>query len=254
MAINFENRYSDVSGPDELHLSDYLRTIVRGWRTIVMVTLIALALGCAYAFLAPPTYRADVLFHVEDKTANANANGKDSLPPLTGMFDTKPSTAAEIELLKSRLVTEETVKNLHLDISAAPRTLPFIGGMIAGLVNGQWGFKLPSFINLSDYAWGDESIAVSRFDTSKDFYDTTFTLIAGDGGSYVLRDKNGIAILSGHVGETVETDTADGPIALHVDKLVGAPGSRFELRRASTLGTVDRLQKALVVAETTLQS
>ncbi|MFL6637421.1 MAG: Wzz/FepE/Etk N-terminal domain-containing protein, partial [Paraburkholderia graminis] len=121
MAINFENRYTDVSAADELHLSDYLRTIVRGWRTIATVTLIALALGCAYAFLAPPTYRADVLFHVEDKTANANANGKDSLPPLTGMFDTKPSTAAEIELLKSRLVTEETVKKLHLDITATPR-------------------------------------------------------------------------------------------------------------------------------------
>ncbi|HEX7907948.1 MAG TPA: polysaccharide biosynthesis tyrosine autokinase [Paraburkholderia sp.] len=255
MAINFENRYIDVSGPDELHLSDYLRTIVRGWRTIVMVTLIALALGCAYAFLAPPTYRADVLFHVEDKTANANnANGKEALPPLTGMFDTKPSTAAEIELLKSRLVTEETVKKLHLDITATPRYLPIIGGMIAGLVNGQWGFKLPQFINLSGYAWGNESIAVSRFDTSKEMYDTAFTLIAGNDGAYVLRDKNGIAIMSGKVGETVQTDTADGPIALHVDKLTGAPGSRFELQRASTLSTVDRLQKAMVVQETTLQS
>jgi tyrosine-protein kinase Etk/Wzc len=235
-------------------LSDYLRTIVRGWRTIVMVTLIALALGCAYAFLAPPTYRADVLFHVEDKTANANANGKDSLPPLTGMFDTKPSTAAEIELLKSRLVTEETVKKLHLDITATPRYFPLIGGMIAGLVNGQWGFKLPQFINLSGYAWGDESISVSQFDTSKEMYDATFTLISGNDGSYVLRDKNGIAILSGKVGETVETDTADGPITLRVDKLVGVAGSRFELQRASTLSTVDRLQKALVVQETTLQS
>ncbi|MFM0494338.1 polysaccharide biosynthesis tyrosine autokinase [Paraburkholderia caledonica] len=254
MAINFENRYTDVSRPDELHLSDYLRTIVRGWRTIAMVTLIALALGCAYAFLAPPTYRADVLFHVEDKTANANANGKDSLPPLTGMFDTKPSTAAEIELLKSRLVTEETVKKLHLDITATPRYMPVIGSLIAGLVNGQWGFKLPQFINLSGYAWGNESISVSRFDTSKEMYDTTFTLIAGNDRSYVLRDKNGIAILSGHVGETVETDTADGPIALRVDSLTGAPGSQFELSRASTLSTVDRLQKALVVQETTLQS
>jgi tyrosine-protein kinase Etk/Wzc len=254
MAIHFENRYTDVSGPDELHLSDYLRTMVRGWRIILVVTLIALALGCAYAFLAPPTYRADVLFHVEDKTGNANANGKDSLPPLTGMFDTKPSTAAEIELLKSRLVTEETVRNLHLDITASPRYLPFIGGMIAGLVNGRWGFRLPSFINLSGFAWGGESIAVSRFDTSKEMYDTTFTLIAGTDGTYVLRDPNGIAILSGRVGETVETDTADGPIALHVDKLVGAPGSRFELSRASTLSTVDRLQKALLVQETTLQS
>ncbi|ANB71444.1 protein tyrosine kinase [Paraburkholderia phytofirmans OLGA172] len=257
MAINFEHRYTgytDVSGPDELHLSDYLRTIVRGWRTVLTVTLIALALGCAYAFLASPTYRADVLFHVEDKAANANANGKDSLPQLTSMFDTRPSTAAEIELLKSRLVTEDTVKKLHLDITATPRYFPVIGRMIAGLVNGQWGFRLPSFINLSGFAWGDQSIAMSRFDTSKEMYDTTFTLIAGGGGTYVLRDRNGIAILSGRVGETVETDTADGPIALHVDKLVGAPGSRFELSRASTLSTVNHLQNALVVEETTQQS
>lgn len=52
----------------------------------------------------------------------------------------------------------------------------------------------------------------------------------------------------------METDTADGPITLRVDKLVGVAGSRFELQRASTLSTVDRLQKALVVQETTLQS
>jgi tyrosine-protein kinase Etk/Wzc len=113
---------------------------------------------------------------------------------------------------------------------------------------------LPQFINLSGYAWGDESISVSQFDTSKEMYDTTFTLVSGADGSYVLRDKNGIAILSGKVGETVETDTADGPITLRVDKLVGPAGSRFELQRASTLSTVDRLQKALVVQETTLQS
>ncbi|RKT26189.1 tyrosine-protein kinase Etk/Wzc [Paraburkholderia sp. RAU2J] len=254
MAINFENRYTDVSGSDELRLSDYLRTIVRGWRTIFTVTLIALAAGCAYAFLAPPTYRADVLFHVEDRSANASANGGSSLPPLPGMFDARPSTAAQIELLKSRLVTEEAVRSLHLDITATPRYLPVIGRMIAGLVNGQWGFRLPSFINLSGFAWGGESIAVSRFDTSKELYDTTFTLIAGADGTYMLRDRNGIAILSGRVGETLETDTADGPIALHVDKLVGAPGSRFELSRASTLSTVNRLQKAVVVQEATQQS
>ncbi|MFM0716904.1 polysaccharide biosynthesis tyrosine autokinase [Paraburkholderia strydomiana] len=254
MAINFENRYTDVSGSDELRLSDYLRTILRGWRTILTVTLIALALGCAYAFLAPPTYRADVLFHVEDRSANANANGRSSSPPLPGMFDGRPSTAAQIELLKSRQVTEEAVRSLHLDITATPRYLPVIGRMIAGLVNGQWGFRLPSFINLSGFAWGGESIAVSRFDTSKEMYDTTFTLIAGADGTYMLRDRNGIAILSGRVGETIETDTADGPIALHVDKLVGAPGSRFELSRASTLSTVNRLQKAVVVQEATQQS
>jgi tyrosine-protein kinase Etk/Wzc len=171
------------------------------------------------------------------------------------MFDIRPSTAAaEIELLKSRLVTEDTVRKLHLDITAQPRYFPVVGRLIAGLVNGKWGWRLPSSLNLSGFAWGNESIAVSRFDTSKELYDAPFTLIAGADGAYVLRDRNGSAILSGRVGETVKTDTADGPIALRVDKLVGAPGARFELSRASTLTTVNRLQKALVVEETAAQS
>ncbi|NML30807.1 polysaccharide biosynthesis tyrosine autokinase [Paraburkholderia antibiotica] len=262
MAINFDNRYdgradgryADVSGPGTLHLSDCLRTLVRGRRTILTVTLIALALGSAYAFLAPPTYRADVLFHVEDRSANANGAASGAAPSFAGGSDTKPSTAAQIELLKSRLVSEEAVRALHLDITATPRYLPVIGGMIAGLVNGKWGFRLPSFVNLSGFAWGNESIAVSRFDTTKQMYDATFTLVAGSDNTFILRDPNGSAILSGRVGETVQTDTADGPITLHVDSMVGAPGSRFKLARASTLGTVDRLQNTVVVQETAPQS
>ncbi|WP_233847545.1 polysaccharide biosynthesis tyrosine autokinase [Paraburkholderia sp. HD33-4] len=253
MAINYENRYAGVYEPGQLHLSDYVRTIVRGWRTVLTVTLIALALGCAYAFLAPPVYRADVLFHVEDRTSNAanvNSNGRDAASPLPGGYDSKPSTSAQIELLKSRLVTEEAVRALHLDITAKPRYLPVLGKKIAGLVNGRWWFRLPSFINLSGFAWGNESIAVSRFDTTKDLYGETFTLVAGADNTFMLRDPHGSAILSGRVGETVQTDTAVGPITLHVDSLVGAPGSRFELTRASTLGTVNHLAKTMVVQET----
>ena len=253
MAINYESRYAGMYDPGKLHLSDYVRTIVRGRRTILVVTLIALLLGCAYAFLAPPVYRVDVLFHVQDPSANAAANlngNRDAGSPLPGSYDSKPSTAAQIELLKSRLVTEETVRALHLDITAKPRYLPVLGTKIAGLVNGRWGFRLPSFINLSGFAWGNESIAVSRFDTSKDWYGETFTLVAGADDTYMLRDPHGSAILSGRVGETVQTDTAVGPITLHVDRLVGAPGSRFELTRASTLGTVEHLAKAMVVQET----
>ncbi|MCC8391832.1 polysaccharide biosynthesis tyrosine autokinase [Paraburkholderia sp. MMS20-SJTR3] len=261
MAINYddrydgryETRYADAAGPGRLQLSDYLRTIVRGRRTIVTVTLLALVLGGAYAFLAPPTYRADVLFHVEDKAAGANGAASGA-PPSPGGSDTKSSTAAQIELLKSRLVVEEAVRALHLDITATPRRVPVVGPMLAGLVNGRWGFRLPSFVDLSGFAWGDESIAVSRFDTTKQMYDANFTLVAGADHSFVLRDPGGNAILSGRVGETVQTDTADGPITLHVDQLSGAPGTRFRLARASTLGTVDRLQKTVVVEETAPQS
>ncbi|WP_233828407.1 polysaccharide biosynthesis tyrosine autokinase [Paraburkholderia sp. ZP32-5] len=249
----FDNGYVDVSRAGGLRVADYLRAIVRGRRTIIAITLIALALGGAYAFLAPPVYRADVLFHVEDKTANASRAVGGALPAADGS-DSKPSTAAQIELLKSRLVVEEAVRTLHLDITATPRYLPVIGARLASLANGHWGFRLPSFLKVRGFAWGDESIAVSRFDTAKQLYDAKFTLVAGANNTFMLRDPNGNAILSGRVGETVQTDTADGPIALHVDRLVGAPGSRFTLARASTLGTVDHLQNTVVVEETAPQS
>jgi len=250
----FDNGYVDVpAGSGGLRLADYLRALVRARRTIAALTLSALALGGAYAFLAPPVYRADVLFHVEDKTANAAGAGGSGLASAAGS-DTKPSTAAQIELLKSRLVVEEAVRTLHLDITATPRYLPVIGARLAAFANAHAGFRLPSFVKVRGYAWGDESIAVSRFDTAKQMYDAKFTLVAGADNTFMLRDPNGNAILSGRVGETVQTDTADGPIALHVDRLSGAPGSRFTLARASTLGTVDRLQNTLVVRETAPQS
>src|SRR5260370_22284367 len=107
MAMNSENRYTDVSAGEEVHLSDYLQAIVANWRTIAVITLAALVLGTAYAFLSQPVYRADVMIQVEDK-ANNNNNGKDTLQPLSGMFDTKPTTSAEIQLLRTPLLTPDT--------------------------------------------------------------------------------------------------------------------------------------------------
>jgi tyrosine-protein kinase Etk/Wzc len=258
MAINFDNRYTDVSTGDELRLADYLQAILTSWRTVLFITLAVLVLGTAYAFLATPVYRADVMIQVEeaqpDNPNQNNNNGAQQIAPLAGMFATKATTAAQIELLKSRLVTEETVRRLHLDIAAKPKYLPVIGGFVGDLVNGKWGFSLPPFMNLAGYAWGNETIEVSKFDTPSDLYKKTFTLVAGPGGTFALNDPDGITIASGRVGQDVSATTSAGPVALHVDRLVGSPGTKFELARYSTLDTVERLQKALRVVEMTLQS
>src|ERR1700731_3160473 len=125
MAINFENRYTTVSAEDELRLSDYLAVVLRNWRIIAVITLAVVALGTAYAFLAPPVYRADALIQVEDN--NNNNNNKDVVQTMSRLFDAKSSTTAEIELIRSRLMVEDTVRKLHLDISAQPPYFP-IGG------------------------------------------------------------------------------------------------------------------------------
>jgi tyrosine-protein kinase Etk/Wzc len=253
MAMNFDTRYSDVSTGDELRLSDYLAAVLGNWKLVGVITLVAVALGTAYAFIATPTYKADALIQVEEAAAANNANpNANAVQAVSQMFDAKSTTAAQIELLRSRLVVDDTVKRMHLDISALPHTLPFVGGAV-GSVFGMLNMPIPSGY-LSRFAWGNESIGVSSFEVPKELLDKKFTLIAGENGSYVLNDPDGVSILTGKVGQEASGVTQQGPVKLMVDKLVGNPGVQFDLQRFSTLTTIDNLQKRLTVAETALQS
>ncbi|MDR5737711.1 polysaccharide biosynthesis tyrosine autokinase [Caballeronia sp. LZ016] len=253
MAINFDARYSDVSTGDELRLSDYLAAVFGNWKLVTVVMLAVVALGAAYAFVAPPTYKADALIQTEETNANNNANANvNAVQAVSQMFDAKSTTAAQIELLRSRLVVDDTVRRLHLDISAAPHAVPVIGGVIGSALS-TFDVKVPEGY-LSRFAWGNEQIDVPLFDTPKELYEQKFTVVAGENGSYVLNDPNGVAVLSGKVGEEASGMTPQGPVRLKVDKLVGAPGVHFDVQRFSTLTTIDNLQQRLTVAETALQS
>jgi tyrosine-protein kinase Etk/Wzc len=255
--MNFENRYTDVTAADELRLTDYLQAIVGNWRLIATITLAVTLVSVGYAFLTRPVYKADAVIQVEDVQNGENGGGgnqQQQIEPLSRMFTRKATTAAEIELLKSRLVTEATVRDLHLDTTVEPRTVPLIGSILTALTTGKWGFKVDPFMNLGGFAWGNEKIGVARFDTPKALYGKPFRLVAGPSGTFTLEDGDGIALASGRVGEDVKAATAAGTVLLHVDQLVARPGTQFHLTRASTLDTVEHLQKALRVAETGLQS
>ncbi|WP_250526158.1 polysaccharide biosynthesis tyrosine autokinase [Caballeronia sp. GAWG2-1] len=256
MAMNFDTRYSDVSTGDELRLSDYLAAVLGNWKLVMTVMLAVVALGAAYAFIAPPTYKADALIQVEESNNAGNAQANpNALQAVSQMFDAKSTTAAQIELLRSRLVVDDTVRRLHLDISALPHTMPFVGGVVGSVFNmfNMFNMPIPSGY-LSRFAWGNEQIDVPLFDTPKELYEKKFTLVAGENGTYVLNDPDGVSILTGKVGQEAAGVTAFGPVKLKVDKLESPAGVQFELQRFSTLTTIDNLQKRLTVAETALQS
>ncbi|MFM0517296.1 polysaccharide biosynthesis tyrosine autokinase [Caballeronia jiangsuensis] len=255
MAMNFDTRYTDISTADELRLSDYLAAVMRNWKLVTLVTLAVVALGTAYAYLAPPTYKADAMIQVDEASGNnakANASAEAVQAVAPQLTDTKSVTAAQIELLRSRLVIDDTVRRLHLDIGASPRSFPVVGKLVGNVFSMLNRPMPPGY--LSRFAWGGEEIDVPLFDTPKALYDRKFTLVAGEHGAYVLQDPDGLGILTGHVGQEASGMTPQGLITLKVDKLTSKPGVQFDLQRFSTLTTIDRLQKRLTVAETALQS
>ncbi|WP_144148426.1 polysaccharide biosynthesis tyrosine autokinase [Paraburkholderia sp. BCC1884] len=233
---------------DEINLSEVASVIVENRLLIATITAAALTLGAGYAFLGTPVYRADATVQVGDDTGALN----DKLGDLAQMFSGKSSADAEIELIRSRGVVDDAVRQLHLDIDAQPRYFPLIGQRLArasaggALADPVWG--------LGRFAWGGEVLRVSQFDVPPALYDKKFTLVADSGQQFQLRDPDGEPLLTGRVGEVVTGTTPEGPIRLRVDSAVARAGTEFRLSRASTQLTTIQLQKSLDVAEKTKQS
>ena len=84
------------------------------------------ALGGAYALLATPIYRSDVLVQVEDQKA-----GQGLLGDLSAAFGDSSPAETEIEILRSRAIVGDAVDELKLDLVARPRRFPLLGGFLA---------------------------------------------------------------------------------------------------------------------------
>jgi tyrosine-protein kinase Etk/Wzc len=239
------NSYIDVAPAQEPTLSEYISVMLQNWKLIVTVAAVVIALGVSYALLAKPAYRADAMIQVEDPTANA----KQSLGELSSLFDTTATASAEIELIKSRLVVQKTVQDLHLDILATANTFPVIGDYLAR--RAKPGVLASPLFGLQRFAWGGEKIAVSRFDLP---YDTGYTLVAGKGPAFEIRNDDDEVVALGTVGKPGIANIEGQALPFQVDTLVANPGTRFSVSRSRELDAIGRLQDDLVVEEKTKQS
>ncbi|AOY98918.1 tyrosine protein kinase [Cupriavidus sp. USMAHM13] len=234
--------------PDgEIDLVKYLDVLVASRWLIAAISLSVMLLGAAYAFLARPVYQADILVQVEDTPGDA----KSLLGDVSSLFDVKTQAAAEIEILRSRMVVGKAVENLQLYIDARPKYFPLIGGWIASRAKG---FSEPGFLGMGGYAWGAESIKVSLFDVPEELEGLPFKLLVLENGRFRL-EQNGLdQPIEGAIGQPVEVKQSIGSISLLVKDLKAKPGIVFNLVRKSQLKTLEDLQDQLKIAEKGKQS
>jgi tyrosine-protein kinase Etk/Wzc len=229
---------------DDINLLNLVDIVLDNRWLIAVVTALALVIGGLYAYLSTPIYEANTIIQVESN------KGGSGLGEAGDLFNTQSPTAAEMEILRSRLVLGQVVKNLQLDLSVSPKYAPLIGHWLARRATQP---SEPGFLGMSGFVSGTEALKVSEFDVSPELEGQQFSVILTTQG-YALQSDAGKVLAQGQVGQTLSIDVAGQKIKLLVASAVGKPGAEFHLVRSSRLSITQALQGALTITEMGRQS
>ena len=232
---------------DFINLGEIIATLLEYKWLILAVTTLAVAIGVFVALVSTPIYRADALLQVEDKSKMKG--GIAALADVEGVLGDSTSVAAELEILRSRMILGRVVERLNLTVVARPDYAPIIGRAYARRFGNGDELAAPLF-GLSSYAWGGERIAVQSLEVPAELVGLPLTLIAEEGNRFTVLGEEGEVLVQGVVGEPVSTER----VSLFVAELLARPGTRFMLMRRSEASAVADLREAMEVRERARQS
>jgi tyrosine-protein kinase Etk/Wzc len=226
---------------DLLDLGHVARVLWQSKWMVGGITALVFAAGCIVAMLVPPVYQANLLIKVD----LGDAAPKNLPANLSGLFELKTAATSELELLRSRAVVTGAVEAFRLYIEAAPKRLPVVGAYVA---EHNPELSEPGLFGYGGTTWGSESIAVQRFDVPASMTKKAFVVQAEAPGTYNLQ-YGGHVYGRARVGEQLQLQIPAGEVILKIDEIQGRPGAEFVLKRTSRVDAVEKLQKALVIAE-----
>ncbi|SMX23624.1 polysaccharide biosynthesis tyrosine autokinase [Boseongicola aestuarii] len=226
---------------DEIDLGQLFALLWGRKFTIAGFTILAGAIGLAVALATPPTYRADALLQLEEKS------GLMSLPTALSEFaDSDPRSATEIEILRSRLVLGKAVADLHLDWQVEPLEIPLLSHAVSAR-----GLPLPEIEALRQYSRGDATIRLDLLDVPPNWIDAEIMLTSGGDDSFSLTLPDGSTV-DGRVGNLI-----GGPergFGLRIGELEAPVGRKFLLRQREETGAINDLRERMSVSERGRQS
>ena len=229
---------SSETDTDEIDIRDMVALLVDEWRWITSITLAAIILATAYAFLVTPVYRTNALMQVEEKEA-----GIGGIEELSSMLSGETPTDAEVEIIKSRSVLIKAIEQEDLNIRIEPIRFPLLGGMISRRYRSE--IPAPAWLGFDEFAWGGEHLRIDRLDLDRSLEGEPLVLESLGGGRFELHGPDDGLLVSGVVGEPSAGDDA----AVFLSELVAREGTRFLVTRQHPLETLDELHARLSVAE-----
>lgn len=228
------------SDDDEIDLGQLLVTLWQGKFRIAAVTILALFLGGFHILVTPPTYQADALLQLEERS------GRMALPAaMRDLVDNDPRSMTEMEIIRSRMVLGQVVADLNLDWQVQPMLAPLVGSALA-----RYRLPLPELDFMVRYARPGESLTLDFLEVPPVWLNEDIVLVVTETG-YRVTDPRGVE-LHGVAGETLR-DVASG-LALRVGALNAPPGRGYIIRQRSEIGAITSLRANIAVSERGRQS
>lgn len=226
---------------DFINLGEIIAVLLEYKWLILAIGTFAVLVGGVVAFVSTPIYRADALVQVEDK--KGGKGGLAALRDVEAVLGDTTSVAAELEILRSRMILGRVVDRLNLTVQAEPVRAPVFGAAFARRYSGLE--PAPPMFGLSSYAWGGERIRVERFEVPEGMLGKPFLLHVDQDGSLALYDEEGGFVLDARTGESV---SANG-VSLFLSEVVARSGTRFVLTRQSQQQAIAQLRERFEARE-----
>ncbi len=234
--------FRSAGDADEIELGHLVDILLNGKWLIIAFTAIAGLLGFGYATVSTNIYQGDALLQVEAP--------KQTIPGLEelGLGRESSSSAAEIEVLRSRMLLGSVVDQLDLTVQVQPLRPPVMGGFLARRHNGIEP-AAPRF-GMDHYAWGGERIEVGRLELGPLLEGQQLLLTAAGNGRFTISTLDGEELAQGAVDEPLEVHrNGELQLGLFVTELHARPDTEFALWRSTRLAAIHSLRSSLSISE-----
>ncbi|ERJ17547.1 Protein-tyrosine kinase chainlength regulator in capsular polysaccharide biosynthesi [Salinisphaera shabanensis E1L3A] len=231
----------------EIDLREYIGIVLDGWPWIAAFAVLGLLIATYFAWKTPPVYQATSLMRVEQSQNMAPQAFMEQ--QIAGASSNLKAVSAEAAVIRSRSVVGDAVDDLHLRVRAAPDYVPVIGEPIARFVTANFkrGFDIPF---ATGYAWGNESVNVTRIEMPEAVNSASFQLVANGDDQFTLYNTEGERVLQGQVGTTASGQAPGvGPVKIFVETLQARAGTHFTVSYVPRPAAIGSLQSKLTIVE-----
>ena len=215
---------SNASADGEIDILEIIVYLKSKWKFLLVFLFFGVVFGCLAAMWIRPSFKSDILLQVNVK---GNKQGL-ALGEMGALFDVSTPSAAEMELIKSRVILDQVVQDERLCYSAVPLN------KLDRLMHREGRMDL-------------ELLVIPRA-----FEDAKGELVArvtADSSAYEVIGLEGEVVLSGKVGETYRKPFAGDTLAICVKNLTATVGQTFLLTAVHPQVAAGNLLKGLSISE-----